>query len=117
MVRALVTHDANATNVRQHREVLPARMLAVPVAGFLEQLRVVRIQFLTHDGVGILQDFQLFRRDIADDANGQTWAGEGLAPNDVVGQSKRRAQRAYFVFEEMVQRLDKVEGHAIGEGD
>ena len=34
-------------------------MLAVALAGLLEQARVVGVQLLAHDGVGVLQDLEL----------------------------------------------------------
>ena len=37
--------------------------------------------------------------------------------HDVVGQPERRAQRAHLVFEEVVQRLNQVEMHALREGN
>ena len=37
--------------------------------------------------------------------------------HDVVGQPERCAQCAHFVFEEVVERLNQVEMHPVGEGD
>ena len=37
--------------------------------------------------------------------------------HDVVGQPQRRAQRTHLVLEEVVERLDQIEMHAVGEGD
>ena len=52
---------------------------------------------------------------VADDADGQTRPREGLAVHDVVGQPERGAQRAHLVLEEVVERLDQIEMHALGE--
>ena len=114
-VGALVAHDAHGADVRQRGEVLPHGVLAVALAGLLEQALVVGVQLLAHDGVGVLQDLQLLGVHVADDADGQTRAREGLAVHDAVGQPERRAQRPHLVLEEVVQRLDEVEVHALGE--
>lgn len=46
------------------------------------------------------------KRHGADDADGESRAGEGLAVHDVVGESQRRPRRPRFVLEEAVQGLD-----------
>ena len=92
-------------------------MLAVALARLGEQALIVGVQLLAHDGVGILQDVQLLRVHIADDADGQARPREGLAVHNVVGQTERRAQRAHLVLEEMIQGLNQVEMHALREGN
>ena len=88
LVRALVSHDTDAANVGQHREVLPAAVFAVAFTGFLEQAGVICIKLFAHDRVGVLQDFELFGRHVADNADSQAGAWEGLAPHDVVGKAQ-----------------------------
>jgi len=64
-------------------------VFAVALAGLLEQARVVGVQLLAHDGVGVLQDLQLLGAHCADDADGQARARERLAVHDVLGQAQR----------------------------
>ena len=117
LVGALVSHDADGLDVRQHRKVLPAGVLGVALAGLLEEALVVGVKLLAHDGVGALQDLQLLLVHRTDDADGQAGAGERLAEDDVLGQAKGQTQRADLVLEEVVKRLDEVKAHALGEGD
>ena len=35
----------------------------------------------------------------------------------VIGQPQRRTERTHLVLEEVIERLDQVKMHAIGEGD
>lgn len=44
LVGALVAHDADGLDVRQHREVLPAAVLGVALAGLLEEALVVGVE-------------------------------------------------------------------------
>src|SRR5699024_1570209 len=45
----------------------------------------------------------------------ETRPGEGLAPDDVVGQSQLRADGADLVLEQGAQRLDELEGEVLGQ--
>ena len=49
----------------------------------------------------------------ADDANGKARAGEGLAIDNLFGQAKFEAHAAHFVFEQVAQRLNKLEFHML----
>src|SRR5205807_1030880 len=69
-VGALVAHDADAADDRQHGEALP--QLAVE-AGPLD--------LLDDHGVGPAQDLQALGGDGSDDAHGQARPREGLAPH------------------------------------
>ena len=93
-------------------------VLAVALAGLLEQALVVGVQLLADDGVGVLQDARASRRPPSPMMRmAKTRAREGLAVHDVVGQPERGAQRAHLVLEEVIQRLDQIEVHALGERD
>lgn len=70
LVGALVAHNANGLNVGQDREILPAAVLGVALAGLLKQTLVVGIQLLAHDSVGVLENLELLFVDRADDADG-----------------------------------------------
>ena len=92
-------------------------MLRVALAGLLEEARVVLVQLLAHDRVGVLQDLELLGAHRADDANRQAGARERLTVHDVLGQAQRQAQFAHLVLEKVVERLDEIEVHALGERD
>lgn len=77
LIGALVTHDANGLDVGQDREILPAAVLGVALAGLLKQTLVVGVELLAHDSVGILEDLELLFVDRTDDADGKTWPGKG----------------------------------------
>ena len=92
-------------------------MLGVALAGLLKQTLVVGIELLAHDGVGVLEDLELLLVDRADDADGQARAREGLTEHDVARQAQGQTKRADLVLKEVVERLDEVEVHALGERD
>ena len=79
--------------------------------------RVVGVELLAHDSVSVLEDLELLLVDRADDADGKTRARERLAEHDVTRQSERQTKRADLVLKEVVERLNKVEVHALGERD
>ena len=92
-------------------------MLAVAPARFLEQPLVVGIQFLSHDGVGALENLQLLWRHLANNANGQARAWERLPIHHGLRQAQRHPQRTHFVFEKVVERLDEFKANTFGKGD
>ena len=53
--------------------------------------------------------------DFAEDADGESGAGEWLALEDVFGHAEVAADFADFVFEEVFERLDELELHALGQ--
>ena len=95
VVGALITHDADAAHVGQRGKIL---------AGALGHGQLVH--FLAPDSVGILDDGDLFRGHIADDADGQARAGERLAGNQVFRQAQLAASLADLVFEQVTQGFD-----------
>ena len=117
LIGALVAHNADGLNVGQDREILPAAVLGVALAGLLKQTLVVSIQLLAHDSVGVLEDLELLLIDRTDNADGQTRARERLAEHDMTRQAQRQTKRADLVLKEVIERLDEVEVHALGERD
>ena len=97
VVGALVAHNADALHVGQRRKIL-ARVLG---GGQL-------VDLLAPDGVGVLHDGDLLRRDIADDAHGEAGAGERLAGHQILRQAQLAASLADFVLEQVAQRLDNL---------
>ncbi len=69
----------------------------------------------THTQVGLLEHLDAVGGDIADDADGQAGAGEGLAVDDVAGQSELAADFADLILEELAQGFDQIELEVLGE--
>ncbi len=92
-------------------------MLAVAFASLLEQALVVGVQLFSHDGVRVLEDGELLWRYLADDADGETGAGERLTVDHLGGKAQADAELADLVLEEVIKRLDEVEVHALREGN
>ena len=70
---------------------------------------------LADDGVGPLEQGDLLGRDLADDADAEAGAGEGLAPDDLVGEAELGAEGAHLVLEQAAEGLDQLELHVLGE--
>ena len=73
VIRPAVTHDADGAHGGEDREIL-AETAVEPGLGDL----------VAEDEVGVAQRVELFLRDIADDADGKTRAGEGLAHDQIL---------------------------------
>ena len=96
----LIAHDADGTHIGQAGEVLPDLFLQAGLGDLLAQ-----------DGIRFSDDVQLFFGDVAQDADTESRAGERLSPYHFFRQTKLDAQRAHFVLEQRVQRLDELELH------
>lgn len=95
VVRPTVAHDADASHVRERGEVLTEGLVDAGLS-----------DFLAIDGVGFLDDLDLFCRDFADDANAEARAGERLAIDEMLGDAKLAASLSHLVLEQEAQRLD-----------
>ena len=73
------------------------------------------LDLVDHDVVGVAQDLGALARHLADDAHAEPRAREGLAPDDLVGQSQLLAHVADLVLEEASQRFDEVERQVLGQ--
>lgn len=103
VVGAAVAHDADGAQVGEGGEVLSQ---VSGKAGFVD--------FFPVDGVSVLDDFDFFRGDFADDPDAETGAGEGLAADEAFGNAKLAADFSDFVFEEETQGFhDFLEVHMI----
>src|SRR5665213_3558136 len=103
-VGALVAHNANRLDGKQHGKALPD--LAVEPG---------TLDFVDADGVGFLQNRDALRCDFAEDADREAGAGEGLALEDFFGHLQVAADAADFVLEEVAERLDEFELHVRGQ--
>ena len=54
-------------------------------------------------------------RHLARDADGEARPGERMAPDEMLGQAQLAAQRAHLVLEQLAQRLDQLQVHALGQ--
>ena len=69
-----------------------------------------------HDYIsGFLQNLDFFGRDVAEDANGETRPGEGMARNEVFGHSELATDAAHLVLEKPLQRFAEFQMHFLGQ--
>src|SRR5262249_19084951 len=99
-VGALVTHDADRPDRRQHREALPELTVE---AGLSDLLLQDRIRFT--------QDLQPLGGHFADDPDRQTRPREWLPPDHSLGQAELLADAPDLVLEQQTQRLDELHAH------
>ena len=105
VIGAAVAHDAHGAHVGQHREVLVHGALQVGLGDLVPE-----------DEVGQAQGVQLVLGDLAQDADGKTGAGEGLAHDQILRQTQLAAQLTDLVLEEHAQGLDDLlEVHIVGQ--
>lgn len=65
--------------------------------------------------VGLASDCDLLRGNFAEDADGDSWAGEGVAPDKIFGDAEVGAEDADLVFEEFAEGLDELKFHVFEE--
>ena len=82
VVGPLVTHDANGADGKQNGEGLPDRIVETGVADFFQI-----------DLIGLPQDGQLFRCDVARDANRKPRSWEGMAADEAFRKPNSRPSR------------------------
>ena len=87
VIGTLVTHHADAAHIGQSGVIL---------VDLLIQTRLGDL--LTPDRVCILHDGNLFGGHLTDDADAQTGAGEGLAADQILGQTQLTASLTDFVL-------------------
>ena len=95
VVGASVAHDADGAHVGEGGEVL-AKIFG----------DACLINLFPIDGVGFLDEFYLFLRDLADDADAQPRPGERLALDKSFGYAELTADFADFVLKKKPERLD-----------
>ena len=105
VVAAAVAHDADGAD-RQNR--LGKRLGGGAIEPFGDD-------FFEEDFVGIAEEGEFFLGDFADAAHGQAGTGEGVTPDDVLGQAEEFAEFADFILEEVAEGFDEVEAEFGGE--
>ena len=104
-VGAAITLNAHGANIsQQHNRALPDLLIQ---AG--------RRELLAGNQVRSAQDIQALTRHLANDANTQARAREGLAVHQVIGQAKLATNRTHLVLEQGAQGLNQLEGHVLGQ--
>ena len=63
--------------------------------------------------VGLLQDTHFLGCDVAQDAYGQAWSGEGMTCNKVFGHTHRTTDASHLVLEEPLEGFAELEPHLL----
>ena len=103
-VGAAVAHDADGADGEDGGEGLGGGAVEAFGDDFFEE-----------DFVGVAEDGEFVFGDFADAADGEAGAGEGVAPDDVFGETEEEAELADFVFEEVAEGFDEFEAELFGE--
>ena len=90
-------------------------MLGVALASLLIQALVVCIKLLAHHQIGSLEHGKAFLSNLTNNTNRKTRAGERLTVHHLIRQAKCRAQCTNLILEEVIQRLDQIKMHTLGE--
>lgn len=107
VVGAVVAHDAYGADAGEDAEEL----------GHLALIAILD-HFVPEHPIGLLENFDLFGGDLADDPHAQAGAGEGLTPDQLLGNAQLLTDAADLVLEEAGQGLDDVqELHILGHFD
>ena len=109
----MVAHHAHRPHRQQHRESLRTAT-DVAIIIYLDVGQVSLPQLFIENGICLADDFNSFRDYFAKHPHCQSRSGEGLAPDEVVGQAKRFANRANFVLKKVAQRLNELKFHVFG---
>src|SRR5918996_5096969 len=104
LVGAIVAHHAHGLYRQQHRERLPDRIVQ---AG--------RTDLREEDRIRLAQNLEALLRDLAEDADREAGAGEGVAADKTFGQAQLAAEHADLVLEQLAQRFDQRQRHALGQ--
>src|SRR5690606_32231417 len=98
IVSPAVSHHPHALHGEEHGKSLARRAA-----------ESLRLDLPNDDGVGLAEHDELFAGHLSQAADGEAWAGEGMPPNDFLGQTELQAQLADLILEEVTQWLDQVE--------
>ena len=104
LVGSLVAHHADALHGEQDSPRLPHLVVKPGIA-----------QGVDVDFVHVLQDSDLFGRDVAQDTDRKAGPREGMAPDELLGDPERPTDTAHLVLEEQAQRFDDPEVHLFGQ--
>ena len=105
LVGAIVAHHADALDREEDGEGLPELVVEARAADLLRD-----------DRVGAPQRLETLGRDLADHADREPGPRERMPPDRVLGQPEAAADLAHLVLEQLAQRLDQREAHALRAG-
>ncbi len=103
VVGAPVSHDADGAHRKKNRERLPGFLLQVPSA-----------KERAEDLVGETKPLETLAGDLAEHAHGEPRTGKRLAVHDRFGKAELFTHLAHFVLEEIAQRFQELQIHALG---
>ena len=133
IVSSLITHNAYGSHIGKSRKILIGHPLG-PIASekcmvgvsfvniyacclcsFKSILICSFLNFLSVDEVGILNDGNFLRGDIADDTYAESGTGERLSEYKMIGNTELKSYSSYLILEEISERLnDLLEINIIG---
>src|SRR5882724_2735772 len=99
-----VAHDTDGPDGQEDREGLPHRPLEAGGA-----------HFFLHDGVGLAQQVEPFRRHLAEHADREPRSRERLSPDDLRREAQQLREPPDLVLEELPEWLDELELHLQGQ--
>src|SRR5215469_10735301 len=104
VVAAPIAHHSNRAYGQKHRECLAHTVV-----------EIVTAQLLDEDGIGTPQELGVLPAHLAEDTHTEPWARERMAVDHLPRQAELDSQAPYLVLEQLAQRLDELEMHALGE--
>ena len=85
-------------------------------AGFVaRESHFVVAQGADVDVVGFLKDAHALAGDLSEDAHGQTWAGEGVARDEMLGHAHLAAYAAHLVLKQPLEGFAELKVHLLGQ--
>ena len=102
VIGAPVAHHAHGAHRQNGGKGLPDLVIKPVLADLVDINRI-----------GPAQDVQLFARDLAGAADGQTRTGEGVSADKAGGQAQLATQGADLVLEKLAQGLDEFQTHLL----
>ena len=99
-----IAHNADGLHRDEHRQGLGD--FSVQSCG---------LYFVDDYFVGGAEDFEPFGRNLADDSHRQAGPWKRVPPDDVLRQAEVFAYASHLVFEQVAQRLDKLEAELLGQ--
>ena len=96
IVCAVIAHHADCMHIGQHGKELPQLIRNAAL-----------FDLISEHGIGILQDLNFLRGDLADDAHAESRTRERLPPDQCVRNPKQLADLSDLIFEQLCKRFDR----------
>ena len=104
LVGALIAHDAHGLDGKEDGACLPNLIVETGIA-----------KALNPNVVNVLEDANLFGRDVPEDADREAGPGEWVAAEEISPNAEGLADAADLIFEEEAKGFDDVEFHEVGQ--